>query len=407
MVNQEKLEELLRLFVEGKISKDEYDQIMDHIRESVGDENLNNAVDYAFRDIKNFRLLSDVEKELIYQNITQDPRFIQNSIHSVGKQKLRVLTIWYQIGIVASLLLLISTSLYFYTKKARIQKYAAESAKPTSNDINSGGNKAILTLADGSKIILDDAKNGFLANQAGVHIQKISNGELIYTFSNPQSPSSDEEGQMKEVYNTIKTLVGGKYQLNLPDGSKVWLNAASSLRFPTFFTGNTREVELTGEAYFEVAKNKNMPFRVLSNHQIVEVLGTQFNINSYSDEAIIKTTLIEGSVKVIYGDKVVLLSPGQQAQPEKNEVRIVDADTAEVVAWKNDYFLFNNEDIRSIMRKVSRWYNVEVTYSGNISEVGFGGNISRSKSISEVLDVLQFTNAVHFKIEGRRIIVMP
>jgi ferric-dicitrate binding protein FerR (iron transport regulator) len=192
----------------------------------------------------------------------------------------------------------------------------------------------------------------------------------------------------------------------LPDGSKVWLNSASSLRFPAFFSGNTREVELNGEAFFDVAKNPDMPFKVVTKDQIVEVLGTQFNINSYSDEESFKTTLIEGSVKVIYKDRVILLNPGQQFQPSLKSSKVIEANTEEVTAWKDGYFLFKDEDIQSIMRKISRWYNVEVSYSGEIPDVGFGGNISRSKGIDEVLNVLQLTDAVHFKVEGRRITVM-
>jgi ferric-dicitrate binding protein FerR (iron transport regulator) len=155
-----------------------------------------------------------------------------------------------------------------------------------------------------------------------------------------------------------------------------------------------------------VAKNPDMPFKVVTKDQIVEVLGTQFNINSYSDEESFKTTLIEGSVKVIYKDRVILLNPGQQFQPSLKSSKVIEADTEEVTAWKDGYFLFKDEDIQSIMRKISRWYNVEVSYSGEIPDVGFGGNISRSKGIDEVLNVLQLTDAVHFKVEGRRITVM-
>ena len=244
-----------------------------------------------------------------------------------------------------------------------------------------------------------------LANQAGVSNQKTSDGKLLYSFSNSANTVSPETKE-NVIYNKIETPIGGKYQVNLPDGSKVWLNSSSSLRFSALFNGDTREVELSGEAYFDVSKNKSKPFRVITKDQIVEVLGTQFNINSYSDEGPIKTTLIEGSVKIIYKDKVVLLSPGQQFQPKELVSAVLEADTEEVVAWKEGYFVFKNEDIKSIMRKLSRWYNVEVSYSGDIPEVGFGGNISRSKDISEVLDVLQLTNAIHFKVEGRRITVM-
>jgi hypothetical protein len=302
-------------------------------------------------------------------------------------------------------LILITTGLFFYSNRTADDKIAAKVVETKDSIITPGDDKAILTLSDGTKIILEDAKNGILANQAGVSIQKTSDGELLYSFSNSANTVAPETKE-NIIYNKIETPVGGKYQVNLPDGSKVWLNSSSSLRFPALFNGNTREVELSGEAYFDVSKNKSKPFKVITKDQIVEVLGTQFNINSYSDEGPIKTTLIEGSVKIIYKDKVVLLSPGQQFQPKESVAAVVEADTEEVVAWKDGYFIFKNEDIKSIMRKVSRWYNVEVSYSGNIPEVGFGGNISRSKDISEVLDVLQLTNAIHFKVEGRRITVM-
>ncbi|WP_276360361.1 FecR family protein [Daejeonella sp. H1SJ63] len=400
-MSQRKLEELLRLFVEGKISRAEYEQLFDYIRSTSGeDDELNHAVDYVFRNIKSYEDLSDDEKELLYKNIISS---IPSEEDSRNEKSTR--SLWYKIGIAASIIVVFAIGLFFYSKETQIQPVVAvkKIAKPVV--IEPGGDKAVLTLSDGSRIILDNAKNGVLANQAGVSIQKTSDGELLYTFSHSDG---DETLEITEdiIYNKIETPVGGKYQVNLPDGSKVWLNSASSLRFPALFSGNTREVELSGEAFFDVASNKNKPFKVITKDQIVEVLGTQFNINSYGDEETIKTTLIEGSVKIIYKDKVVLLTPGQQFQPNELKPKVIEADTEEVIAWKNGYFLFKNEDIHSIMRKLSRWYNVEVSYNGEIPEVGFGGNISRSKDITEVLDALQLTNAVHFKVEGRRITVM-
>lgn len=400
-MSQRKLEELLRLFVEGKISRAEYEQLFDYIRSTSGeDDELNHAVDYVFRNIKSYEDLSDDEKELLYKNIISS---IPSEEDSRNEKSTR--SLWYKIGIAASIIVVFAIGLFFYSNKTQIQPVAAvkKIAKPVV--IEPGGDKAVLTLSDGSRIILDNAKNGILANQAGVSIQKTSDGELLYTFSHSDG---DETLEITEdiIYNKIETPLGGKYQVNLPDGSKVWLNSASSLRFPALFSGNTREVELSGEAFFDVASNKNKPFKVITKDQIVEVLGTQFNINSYGDEETIKTTLIEGSVKIIYKDKVVLLTPGQQFQPNELKPKVIEADTEEVIAWKNGYFLFKNEGIHSIMRKLSRWYNVEVSYNGEIPEVGFGGNISRSKDITEVLDALQLTNAVHFKVEGRRITVM-
>jgi hypothetical protein len=404
-MNQNKLIELLGLFVDGGISREEFDLLFDYIRANQEDEELNIAIDTVFKNSKKFNLLNSDDKELIFQSIIRNKHFdseIQNEIEIIPTFAPRM---WYQLGIAASILILITTGLFFYSNRTADDKIAAKVVETKDSIITPGDDKAILTLSDGTKIILEDAKNGILANQAGVSIQKTSDGELLYSFSNSANTVAPETKE-NIIYNKIETPVGGKYQVNLPDGSKVWLNSSSSLRFPALFNGNTREVELSGEAYFDVSKNKSKPFKVITKDQIVEVLGTQFNINSYSDEGPIKTTLIEGSVKIIYKDKVVLLSPGQQFQPKESVAAVVEADTEEVVAWKDGYFIFKNEDIKSIMRKVSRWYNVEVSYSGNIPEVGFGGNISRSKDISEVLDVLQLTNAIHFKVEGRRITVM-
>ncbi len=404
-MNQNKLIELLGLFVDGGISREDYDLLVDYIRANPEDEELNIAIDTVFKNSKKFNLLNGDDKELIFQNIIRNKHFdseIQNELEIIPTFAPRL---WYQLGIAASILILITTGLYFYKNRTVDDNIAAKVVEPKEAIITPGDDKAILTLSDGTKIILEDAKNGILANQAGISIQKTSDGELLYSFSNSANTVSPETKE-NVIYNKIETPIGGKYQVNLPDGSKVWLNSSSSLRFSALFNGHTREVELSGEAYFDVSKNKGKPFRVITKDQIVEVLGTQFNINSYSDEGPIKTTLIEGSVKIIYKDKVVLLSPGQQFQPKELVSAVVEADTEEVVAWKDGYFVFKNEDIKSIMRKLSRWYNVEVSYSGNIPEVGFGGNISRSKDISEVLDVLQLTNAIHFKVEGRRITVM-
>jgi len=403
-MNQNKLEQLMNLFAEGKISKYEFDQLFDYLRLE-NDDSINFAIDQELGKMKKCASLTADDKDTIFQNIVSNDKFGQESgSDHIGIHLIRA---WYQVGVAAILLAFLSIGLYFYTNRTINTQVAISKSEAIKKKaiIKPGGDKAILTLSDGSKIILEDAKKGLLANQAGVSIQKTADGEILYSFAKNGSSASEKLPQAV-IYNKIETPFGGKYQINLPDGSKVWLNSASTLRFPALFSGNTREVELNGEAYFDVAKNPNKPFKVITKDQIVEVLGTQFNINSYSDEETFKTTLIEGSVKIIYKDKVVMLGPGQQFQPNMKSAKVTEADTDEVMAWKNGYFLFKDEDIQSIMRKVSRWYNVEVTYSGNIPDVGFGGNISRSKDINEVLNVLQLTNAVHFKIEGRRITVM-
>jgi len=204
--------------------------------------------------------------------------------------------------------------------------------------------------------------------------------------------------------------VGGEYQVVLADGTKVWLNALSSIRFPTSFKGSERKVEITGEAYFEVAKNARMPFRVIGGSQTVEVLGTHFNINAYPDESAVATTLLEGSVKVAMHDgQAKVLKPGEQALifKENNSFRVKEVDAEDAVAWKNGYFQFNDDDLKTIMNQLSRWYNVEIVYQQANLDQKFGGTISRSKNLSQVLRILELTGNVRFRVEGRRITVMP
>lgn len=338
-------------------------------------------------------------------DITDEERIrdLQNVFNAllVQQQDIKIHRIrLYRIAASAAAAILIMIAGFYFYNPHQVNPLAAHI---NEQKIVPGGNKATLTLADGSKILLDDAKTGILAEQAGVEVQKAADGQLIYSVSSSAGPSAGATG----AYNTIETPVGGSYQVNLPDGTKVWLNAASSLSFPAKFTDGSRIVKLTGEAYFEVTKNKHMPFMVKFNDQVVEVLGTVFNINSYADEGANKTTLFEGSVKLSQNNRDVLLVPGQQAIYAKNEIKVVEADLEETLAWKEGYFLFKNEDIQGIMRKIARWYDVEVSYSGKVPDIGFGGKISRSTDITEVLNALQLTNSVHFKIEGRRIVVMP
>jgi transmembrane sensor len=301
---------------------------------------------------------------------------------------------FYRIAAAASILLFLSIGGYFLFHKQQTQ----QTAQNQSQDIAPGGNKAYLTLANGKKISLTDAANGALAKQAGVQISKRAGGQLVY------QATASTEGTGTE-YNTAETPKGGQYEVNLADGTRVWLNAASSLKYPTQFKGKDRTVELTGEAYFEVAHNQSKPFRVKSNGQTVEVLGTHFDINAYADEAATKTTLLEGSVRVA-SSTTEILKPGQQAILQDDHLTVSPANTEEAVAWKNGYFRFNDEKIESIMRQLSRWYDIEVQYSGQPSGIGFYAKSSRFKNISEVLHMLEQTKGVHFKIEGRRVTVM-
>ncbi|HWK05563.1 MAG TPA: FecR family protein [Puia sp.] len=272
--------------------------------------------------------------------------------------------------------------------------------KHLKNDVSPGGNKAVLTLADGSRIVLDSAHNGVLSQQGNSKVQKLDSGQLAY--------NTLHEKPAGIVYNMLATPRGGQYQLVLPDGSKVWLNATSSLRFPTSFTGKDREVELTGEAYFEIKGNKAMPFKVkVSRDMEVEVLGTHFNIMAYEDESAIKTTLLEGAVRVTKGGTSKMVKPGQQVQLNgKGELDVVgDVDVEEVVAWKNGYFQFHIADIETVMRQLTRWYDVDVSYEGKKPEGHFLGEISRNNNLSDVLKMLEL-NGVHFRVEGKKLIVL-
>ncbi len=320
--------------------------------------------------------------------------------------------------VAAAILILISAGAWIWFNRSSNTNPVISKTTTTPVHIVPGGDKAVLTLSDGSKIVLDSAGNGVLRQQGGAKIVKINNGRLAF------SPSTGGE-QGEALYNKISTPKGGQYEVILPDGSHVWLNAASSLRFPTAFTNNERNVELTGEAYFEVAKDATKPFKVyFSSHTgggregAVEVLGTHFNINAYNDEANIKATLLEGSIRVtpaqgsrLEAHSSKLLTPGQQASissqsNQSTPIQVQTVDTEEVIAWKNGKFQFNQADIKTVMRQIARWYDVEVTYEGPVSKEKFEGEIPRNSSLADVFRILELS-AVHFKTEGRKVIVIP
>jgi transmembrane sensor len=311
--------------------------------------------------------------------------------------KMRFVRRW---GWVAAVVIgLIGTATYFVIGQHSGHNLNLTPVAIEATDVAPGGNRAMLTLADGSKIILDNAQDGKLAKQGNVQISKVRSGEITYNSLGERPTGS--------AFNTVATPRGGQFMIDLPDGTKVWLNAASSIRYPTVFTGTERDVEITGEAYFEVARNIVKPFHVSVNAMGVTVLGTHFNIMAYSEESSIKTTLLEGSVKVTKGSETVLLKPGQQAvlSNQNGALAINPADAEEAIAWKSGRFEFNGS-IQSIMRQIERWYDIEVVYEGNVASKSFGGAISRKKNVSEVLKLLELTGSIHFKIEGRKITVI-
>ena len=300
-----------------------------------------------------------------------------------------------RIAVAASVLIVLGVGLFVYQHNH--QKTNAKQI--AQNDIPPGTNKAILTLANGQKIVITDAKRGTIAQQGAAQISKTADGEIVYAEG--EKPVSAEINM-----NTVETPVAAKTNITLSDGTKVWLDAESSIRFPASFSGGSREVATTGQVYFEVAHDAKKPFKVSTKGQAVEVLGTHFNINAYDDEASIKTTLLEGSVRISDNAQTALLKPGQQAVV-KNSISVQQADVDEVTAWKNGDFVFNNENLQSIMRQLSRWYDIQVTYKdNNTGSLRFGGLVSRSKNISAVLSMMQSTGKIHFQINGRRVMVI-
>jgi len=300
---------------------------------------------------------------------------------------------WSRIAAAASILIAVSAGGYFILHKKTTTQQLAQIQK---QDILPGSNKAILTLANGQKVILTGAKNGQIAKQGLTLIQKKADGQLVYKATSAATAV---------VYNTMTTPRGGQYWVTLPDGSRVLLNAASSLTYPVAFNGNERKVTLMGEAYFEVIHNSKMPFRVVTKGETVEDIGTHFNINAYDDEPVVRTTLLEGGVRVAHNEQFEILKPGQEAVLKADELNVSDVDTEEAIAWKNGYFMFEDENIQPIMRKIARWYDVDVIYNGDLPTDKFWGTVSRFASVSEVLNKLALTDKVHFKIEGRRIMV--
>jgi len=321
---------------------------------------------------------------------------------SIRKRKDRQTNTYWYVAAALFVVTSIVLSLYIvqYNHQQTIKQNQALAIKKAK-----ASNQVLLSLSDGSNIVLSDSDKGVLANQNNVLIRKDTSRTLIYDATAVNNESN-------VAYNTIVIPKRKEYQLLLPDGSKVWLNAESSLKFPVAFVGKTREVELTGEAYFEVAKNRAKPFIVTVNDTKVEVLGTQFNVNAYT--AFVNTTLVEGSVKLNHRDKEVILRPGQSGINANDRFIIRSADIEEITAWKNGYFVFRNESIQSIMEKISRWYNITVRYEGDVAQRAFYGKVSKYDDVADLLKSMELTGIVKFKLmpednrnEGRRVIVIP
>lgn len=387
-------------YLNNKCSKQEVSLLL---KRFLSDDNEEDLRELIAEKLKNYSLAEDQQlhhpkksfdtafNELLNKVSQEDDSAEQISVPPVSRRPL------IQITAVIIIALLLFGGMYRYYKPVKPHQIARIDNKKTI--IAPGGNKAVLTLQDGSTINLNDAENGTLATQGNTRVVKLANGQIAYDEA---SGPAD-----KVLYNTMTTPRGGQYKLTLPDGTNVWLNSASSINYPTAFVGKERRVSVTGEAYFEVFKDKSRPFYVVAGNQSIEVLGTHFNIMAYSDEESIKTTLLEGSVKISEHNNTSILKPGEQAVvANKGGITVKPADIDEAMAWKNGYFRFSRVDIKHIMRQISRWYDVEVAYEGGIPDDEFVGKIGRSENISQILHLLELEN-VHFKIEGKKITVLP
>ena len=399
-------------YFENKTSEDENNELMALLTKTENEEEVSTVMDRSWEEYQLGKPVFTSDKSNIILSTILKAQTRRKSGSTIKLRK-------WMYAAAAAVLLFVTISIVLFRNNKPINEInkVVEIAKTTiiqkplyKNDVKPGGNKAILTLADGTKIVLDDASKGSLIRQGKTTIIKLDSGRLAY---NIQPVSNIPLKTM--LYNTLTTPRGGQYCVTLPDGTIVWLNAATSLRFPTAFTGHERRVEIKGEAYFEVSKNATMPFIVEAGNEEIKVLGTHFNVMAYIDDKVIKTTLLEGQVEVSLlnspntetESKSIILEPGQQSQLDKNNgLNVVTADLREAVAWKNGYFVFSNENIESIMLKISRWYDVKVRLEVDPLNRNFTGSISRAQNVSEVLNMLELTDEVHFKIEGKSITVL-
>ncbi len=384
---------LLDKYSQNEVSEDEFQELCrllnNEENEAVVKAKLSREItESPFTEIESAQLKGLFEG-IITQQHTPLKKLNQQKKFSIG---------WWKYAAAAIIIVMAGVCVYYsFIKSTGSLPLVKTPAAKVAKDFLPGGNKAVLTLGDGNTIVLDSAKDGALAVQGNTEIVK-AEGSLTY---------NQQRKDQAVVYNSITTHRGGQYQLMLADGSKVWLNAASSIRFPTAFTGKERLVEISGEAYFEVTKNASKPFIVLVNNMKVEVLGTSFNINSYSDEPYLKATLLEGKISVSINDSKNILAPGQQAQlTDNNTLKIVDkVNVDQIMAWKNGVFNFDGADLPTVMRQVARWYDVDIIYKGTVTKEPFKGEISRNVPASKVLQMLEYLG-VRFKIEGKTIVVL-
>ena len=387
---------LFNRYYVGDATQEETEELMRVINASKNDDHLAELLRTAWENSNSGEAhFSAAESDRILSSILQSvSNEVEEAEDHVETQRYFG---WWKFAAAAVVLLVGFAAFFKFQKSGNDHPVAVIKSEIT--DIPPGGNRALLTLSDGSTIMLDSAKNGLLTKQGSAEITKTDDGHLVYKLMNGAKNIADNQ------MNMLSTPKGGQYQLTLPDGSKVWLNASSSIRFPAVFSDNERIVEITGEAYFEVAKNKKRPFRVFFSGSEVEVLGTVFNVMAYQDEQSTKTTLVEGAVALKNGGRKKRLKPGQQGSVfSSGEIVMTAVDMEAAIAWKKGLFYFRDAGIEEVMRQASRWYDIDVSYTGKIPVRQFTGKVARNVNISELLNMLRYVG-VNCRVENKKIIV--
>ena len=406
-----KLEYLLNRYADKTATPGEKEELMRLLQENSNDETVQHVIDKMIAERPVTHEMSEKTAQAVLQAIFEaDETPVVPIAIGMETTPVRRMLYWRIAAAAVVLLMVTAAGLVWMNYNSKTQV-----AVKIKNDVAPGGNKAILTLADGSTIVLDNEKNGVVAQEGNAKVVKLKNGQLVYA----KADDGSADANAPVAYNTLSTPKGGQYNIELPDGSKVWLNAASSITYPTTFGAKERKVQVTGEAYFEVAKlvtvkeGKRVPFLVDIKNKTtgkdlgqVQVLGTHFNINAYDDEAAVKTTLLEGKVKFVGKADSLLLAPGEQAVASNKLTINQSPDVNQVMAWKNGVFHFENADIKTVMRQVSRWYDVEVVYKRSFdNDDPLFFEVTRNTNLSDVLRVLNLAGGAKYIIQDKKIIV--
>jgi len=393
-MNEEKFKALFEQYLNDSLPSGDLLELREAIQNDRYQALFDDLLKIAFKEPA-FAEIDDDARQSVFNAISSRIKQ-QEDTELINNGNRRLIPYRWLAGIAALVFLTVGAGWFFMKSNDKGQK-----GNTYAHVIKPGVNKATLTLANGKKIILTDSLHGQLANEAGVKVSKTKQGEIIYTTG-----SNEDSGQPALQYNTLTTQRGEQFQIVLPDGSHVWLDAASSLKYPVAFKGNQRKVELTGQGYFEVSHNTAMPFIVKTAKTEVQVLGTHFNVSAYDDDRDTKTTLLEGAVRIRSAKGSAVLKPGEQGVLNNMGLLTVnkDVDVGMEIAWKNGLFNFKKAGIEEIMVKVSRWYDINVRYEGKIPETKLTGKMSRNVDISGLLGILQF-EGIKFRVEGKNVIV--